>query len=253
MEFDITLTASLEDYLEAIFHIVAEKQAARGKDIAKRLNVNSSSVTGALRSLSEKGYINYAPYDLITLTENGQTIAREIVRRHETLRDFFEKILKIEKIEAEETACKVEHAVSRKTLDKLISFVEFIETCPRTGRDWLASFDGRCENPSMHEEECSECLSRCISLMQKRIGDLSDKQNIHSLLFLKKGEKGTINEIGENSSIAKKLADMQASPGCIITVENSDMESGQMDIKVKGYHLKISKEDAERITVVHLK
>lgn len=63
------------------FHIVAEKQAARGKDIAKRLKVNSSSVTGALRSLSEKGYINYAPYDLITLTENGQTIAREIVRK----------------------------------------------------------------------------------------------------------------------------------------------------------------------------
>lgn len=34
MEFDISLTASLEDYLETIYHIVAEKQAARGKDIA---------------------------------------------------------------------------------------------------------------------------------------------------------------------------------------------------------------------------
>ncbi|MFP4032172.1 MAG: metal-dependent transcriptional regulator, partial [Desulfococcaceae bacterium] len=28
----------MEDYLEAIFHIVSEKQAARAKDIAKRLN-----------------------------------------------------------------------------------------------------------------------------------------------------------------------------------------------------------------------
>lgn len=253
MEFDITLTASLEDYLEAIFHIVAEKQAARGKDIAKRLKVNSSSVTGALRSLSEKGYINYAPYDLITLTENGQTIAREIVRRHETLRDFFETILKIEKNEAEETACKVEHAVSRKTLDKLISFVEFIETCPRTGKDWLASFDVKCECPSMQGDECSECLSRCVNVMQKRIGDLSVKQTIHSLGMLGNGEKGAINEIGKNSSISKKLSEMQVSKGCIITVENSDMVSGQMSIKVKGYHLKISKEDAERITVVHLR
>jgi DtxR family Mn-dependent transcriptional regulator len=55
------LSASMEDYLEAIYHIVTAKQAARAKDIAKRLDVNNSSVTGALRTLSEKGYINYAP------------------------------------------------------------------------------------------------------------------------------------------------------------------------------------------------
>ena len=41
------LTASMEDYLEAIFYIVAEKGAARAKDISKRLKVNHSSVTGA--------------------------------------------------------------------------------------------------------------------------------------------------------------------------------------------------------------
>lgn len=251
MEFDNSLTASLEDYLEAIFHIVAEKQAARGKDIALRLKVNNSSVTGALRSLSEKGYINYAPYDLITLTESGQVIAREIVRRHETLRDFFEKVLKIDRDDAEETACKVEHAVSRKTLDKLISFVEFIEICPRTGLDWLESFDGKCGTPSM-KEECAECLGRCISLMQKRAGDLLGKQNTHSLFTLREGEKGAIHEIGKDSSIAMKLSEMHASPGCIITVEQADRTSGQMDIKVKGYHLRISKEDAEKITVFHL-
>ena len=45
-----TLTASQEDYLEAIFHIAAEKQAARAKDIAKKLNVKASSVTGACGS-----------------------------------------------------------------------------------------------------------------------------------------------------------------------------------------------------------
>ena len=37
------LSASLEDYLEAIFHVVADKGAARAKDISKRLKVNSSS------------------------------------------------------------------------------------------------------------------------------------------------------------------------------------------------------------------
>ena len=100
------------DYLEAIYHISSEKQAARAKDISDRLEVNKSSVTGALRALSEKGLVNYAPYDLITLTYEGEQVAKEVVRRHETLKDFFIKILLLEEDEAEEAACKIEATFS---------------------------------------------------------------------------------------------------------------------------------------------
>ena len=122
------LSASMEDYLEAICHIVTAKQAARAKDIAKRLDVNNSSVTGALRTLSEKGYINYAPYDVITLTPKGHKHAEDVVRRHEALMDFFTKVLCVDKAEASDAACKMEHAVSRTILDRLIRFVEFISS-----------------------------------------------------------------------------------------------------------------------------
>ena len=71
MEENNHLSASLEDYLETIFLIVQKKQAARAKDISIELKVKASSVTGALRQLSEKGLINYAPYDIITLTSKG--------------------------------------------------------------------------------------------------------------------------------------------------------------------------------------
>ena len=70
-----SLSSNMEDYLEAIYHISSEKQAARAKDISDRLKVNKSSVTGALRSLSEKGLVNYAPYDIITLTAVGEQVA----------------------------------------------------------------------------------------------------------------------------------------------------------------------------------
>ena len=69
------------------------EKMCRAKDIADRLQVNKSSVTGALRSLSEKVLVNYAPYDIITLTAGGEKLAKDIVRRHETLKDFFVKIL----------------------------------------------------------------------------------------------------------------------------------------------------------------
>ena len=50
------LSASLEDYLEAIFWIAQSKGAARAKDIATKLSVKASSVTGALQALKEKKY-----------------------------------------------------------------------------------------------------------------------------------------------------------------------------------------------------
>ena len=141
-----SLSSSMEDYLEAIYHISSEKQAARAKDISDRLKVNKSSVTGALRSLSEKGLVNYAPYDLITLTTEGEQVAKEVVRRHETLKDFFIKILLLDEKEAEEASCKIEHAISNKIIDRVISFVEFMEICPRGGREWLKGFRRHCEN-----------------------------------------------------------------------------------------------------------
>ena len=121
------VSSSLEDYLEAIFHIVSKKRAAKAKDIAISMNVASSSVTGALKALSEKGLVNYAPYDLITLTNEGEKLAHEVIMRHDALRAFFIRILALDREEAEDAACKMEHAVSEKVLKRLLEFVRFSE------------------------------------------------------------------------------------------------------------------------------
>ena len=130
------LSASLEDYLEAIHHIVAEKQAARAKDIVMRLGVHNSSVTQALRALSEKGLVNYAPYDLITLTDAGEQLADDVVKRHETLKTFLIKVLAIEARDAEQNACRMEHAISPVVRDRLVEFVEYFESCPVNRVQW---------------------------------------------------------------------------------------------------------------------
>ena len=153
-----TLSASLEDYLEAIFHIVAEKQAARAKDIAQRLKLKSSSVTGALRLLSERGLINYAPYDLITLTSEGKKVAEEVVHRHNTLRNFFRNVLLVDEAEAELSACKMEHAISRTILDRLIQFMKFIELCPRVEENWVTTFE-HYKDTGQLQEICKRCIA----------------------------------------------------------------------------------------------
>lgn len=134
------LSASLENYLEAIYHIENEKKAARAKDIAERMEVNNSSVTGALRTLGEKHLVNYAPYDLVTLTPEGRKAARDVVRRHEGIRDFFVKILAVDEAAADEVACRMEHCISPDILDRFAKFVEFVEGCPSGGAERIKRF-----------------------------------------------------------------------------------------------------------------
>lgn len=131
------LSASLEDYLEAIYHIVERKQAARAKDISDRLSVNSSSVTGALRALSDRDLVNYAPYDIVTLTAEGEKVAKGIVRRHQALHDFFIKVLRIEEPDAQDAACKMEHALPQYVVERLRRFVAFFEHAPVSAQDWM--------------------------------------------------------------------------------------------------------------------
>ena len=100
------LSASLEDYLEAIFHLAAEHGVARSRDIAERLAVSRASVTGALRALSQKELIHYKPYDVISLTAKGHREAEKIIRRHTVLESFFKDILGLDAQLSRESACK---------------------------------------------------------------------------------------------------------------------------------------------------
>ena len=51
------LTASMEDYLEAIYTVVKKNGAALPRDLGNILQVGRSSVSGALKTLRSKGLI----------------------------------------------------------------------------------------------------------------------------------------------------------------------------------------------------
>lgn len=121
----VKITASLEDYLEAIYEIIEQKQGVKAVEVAKRLNVKRSSVTEALKNLSEKNLVNYGRYDVISLTPSGVKVAKKVIEKHKTLFDFFTKILGLSAEEASISACKVEHVITEDVLQRLIAFIEF--------------------------------------------------------------------------------------------------------------------------------
>ncbi len=131
----------MEDYLEAIYNLVKEKRVVRVRDIAKKLGVKMPTVTNMLKTLSDKGMIDYEKYEYLELTGKGSDVGSDIDQRHQILRKFLTDILKIDFDQADEDACRMEHAVSPTTLERLVDFMEFIETCPRAGAGWIEYFD----------------------------------------------------------------------------------------------------------------
>ena len=133
---EAVLSESLEDYVETIFLILQEKQAVRAKDIADRMEVKRPSVTGALQALTRNGLVNHSPYDVITLTEKGEQVAREVLRRHQVIQAFLVNVLGIGNTEAVVTACSLEHSVSRQVVDRMVKLTEFVEASPQVRREW---------------------------------------------------------------------------------------------------------------------
>jgi len=118
------LTASLEDYLEVICNYTNLNKNIRAIDISKELNVSRASVTEALKKLALKGYINYDRYEVLSLTEEGNKLAQQVVSKHIVLQKFFEEKLGLSSNEASENACKIEHVITDNAFQKIAEYIE---------------------------------------------------------------------------------------------------------------------------------
>lgn len=140
------LSASMEDYLEAIYNLSIQNRVARSKDIAEALGVSRASVTGALRILTKKELINYRPYGFATLTGSGRAVASAVVEKHNVIMSFFVDVLGVDKKVAQQAACKAEHALGIGIVNKLLCFTKYIEARRRQGDDTADKFKEFCDD-----------------------------------------------------------------------------------------------------------
>jgi len=153
------LTRSQEDYLEAIWALVRANRVARVRDIAHRLDVGMPSVTAALKTLAERGLVNYDPYQLITLTDAGREAAQEVSRGHQVIRRFLSDVLGMDAKSADANACRMEHAADKALLERLSDFVEFFASCPLAGVQQAKFLAGKCATPPS-AKRCGKCVTR---------------------------------------------------------------------------------------------
>ena len=116
------MTQSLEDYLEMV-SFLDDEGPVRVTDIAGRLGVSKPSVLTALRTLEGQGFLQHERYSTVTLTAEGRKQAALIRERHDMLTLFLRDIIGVSRQTADADACKMEHHLSKETLEKMQAMV----------------------------------------------------------------------------------------------------------------------------------
>jgi len=163
----VAISPVLEDYLEVVLRLQGEKQFARVSDISAALKVGKSAVTAALKSLAKKSLVNYKPYEPVTLSEEGKQMAEEILLRRRIIQDFLEKVLGIQAGPAAATACKMEHSVDRKVLDRFVCFLAFISGAGKKGKTWREDF-ARFIKGGTESRSCRQCIDGYLKSLEGR-------------------------------------------------------------------------------------
>ncbi len=108
-------STAVEDYLERILELINSKGYARVVDIATSLKISQASVTNMVQRLDADGLLKYEKYRGLVLTTAGETLARNIARRHQLLTDFLQ-LLGLQAHVIDHDVEGMEHHISPSTL-----------------------------------------------------------------------------------------------------------------------------------------
>ncbi len=86
--------------------------------------LSDATVTQLFKWLAERGYVRYIPYHGVELTEVGQAMATELVRRHRLLELFLVQIMDFPLDEVDREAEQLEHAISDAFVDRMDALLE---------------------------------------------------------------------------------------------------------------------------------
>lgn len=113
---------SVEDYLETIYILSQRLPVVRSIDIATEIGYSKPSVSVAMKNLKNRGYICVSGEGYITLTEEGNALAKDTYERHTVLRDWLIR-LGIDRETASADACKMEHDISKESFEAIKKYI----------------------------------------------------------------------------------------------------------------------------------
>ena len=126
----LSRSSAVEDYLEQILDLINTKGYARVADIAQGLKISQASVTNMIQRLDTERLLKYEKYRGLVLTTAGETLARNIMRRHQLLTDFL-RMLGIDEEVIYHDVEGMEHHISPQTLRAVEALVVQLQKQPK--------------------------------------------------------------------------------------------------------------------------
>ena len=181
-----------------------------------------------------------------------EKVASRAVRRHEALRDFMVHVFSVDEVGSIRRPATWEHGVSAHIVG-LTEFADFVKTCPRAGAKWVRGFGYRCEEAAVAPQNCERCIELCLEDVRKKPKKGTDGEMSIPLSELKPGEKAQIEKVAGEGAVKRRIRDMGVTTGSLVEVVRVAPLGDPIDVKIKGYHLSLRKEEAADISVKRVK
>lgn len=139
------MSPSLEQYIEAIAHLLTSDKVCSISDIAAQVRVSRPAASRAVRELSEKSLVEHKAYSYVDLTPQGQSIADTLTARHEALYDFLTGVLAFEDDWADHEACRLEHQVDDVLVERVSWLTKFFKENREAASQWRARLESESE------------------------------------------------------------------------------------------------------------
>lgn len=121
---------SQEDYLTAIYRNLNDAGEIKPNLLASKLEISNAAVTDMLRKLSRDGFVDYQKYKSIKLTSQGESYAKNMLRRHRIWEVFLHQTLGMPWDKVHDEAEKLEHSSSNDLINLLEEFLKYPEVDP---------------------------------------------------------------------------------------------------------------------------
>jgi Mn-dependent DtxR family transcriptional regulator len=118
------LTTSQENYLRTVLVLSHRKGGVRQTDIAKRMGVSRPSVCTAVAKLEKDGFLVSGANRLISLAPKGEREAKRIIDNFTVINLYLTDKLNVDPCTALIDAGKLEHVVSRETVNALSALLD---------------------------------------------------------------------------------------------------------------------------------
>lgn len=170
----------MQNYLKVIWGLQEWSDVpVSNSAIAEAAGVRLSTVSDALRKLSDLELIGHARYGNVTLTELGRQHAVAMIRRHRLLETFLVRVLDYEWDEVHAEADRLEHAVSDGLIDRVDRVLGYPSRDPHG--DPIPGADGRVHRPD------AVILAEAPAPCRVRVERISDSDNEMLQYFASRG------------------------------------------------------------------